>query len=418
MPKMLKISYFQTTAQFSFSYDYFSVTFVATKKSLFVKAVLFFILSAGLLISCGTSKGKKAKKEKQTPKSSLYQADTSYFRQLSPAEKAHYKNAVEADYHKIFGRNFNGEILVAKNGQIVFEDYQGVEDFRKKTPITPKTSMHLASISKTFTAMTILHLWENGKLSLDDSIQQYFPNMPYKGITIKMLLSHRSGLPNYVYFMEKGFDRRKKATNRDVIDYMIANKPAIAAYPNRAFQYCNTNFLLLASIVEEVTKMPFPVYMKDSVFTPLGMGDTYIFSNKDTANYIPTYQNGRPFPMNNVDCTYGDKNVYSTVRDLLKWDRALYAGSFIKASTLKMATTPQSHEHPSLHNYGLGWRTFFNAKTGDSVIYHNGYWHGSNTVFNRIPQDTATIILLGNRYSPNNYNAKRLIRVFKGHEVF
>ena len=383
-----------------------------------MKAVFLFFLAGSIFISCGSSKDNKVKKEKETDKTSTYQGDTSYFRSLSSAEKAQYKNAVEADYHKILGSSFNGEILVAKNGQIVFEDYQGVADFRKKTPITPHTSMHLASISKTFTAMTILHLWEMGKLSLDDSLQHFFPGLPYKGITVKMLLSHRSGLPNYVYFMETGFDRKKKASNQDVIDFMIANKPKIAAYPNRAFQYCNTNFLLLASIVEKVTNMPFPEYMKDSVFTPLGMNDTYIFSQKDTANYIPTYQNGRPFPMSNVDCTYGDKNVYSTVRDMLKWDRALYANTFIKASTLAMATKPQSLEKPSLHNYGLGWRTFYNPKTGDSIIYHNGYWHGSNTVFNRITQDTATIILLGNRYSPNNYNAKRLIRVFKGHEVF
>ena len=119
--------------------------------------------------------------------------------------------------------------------------------------------------------------------------------------------------------------------------------------------------------------------------------------------------------MTNVDCTYGDKNVYSTVRDLLQWDRSLYACTFLRESTLKMAFTPQSHEHQSMHNYGLGWRTYFNPRTGDSIIYHNGYWHGSNTVFTRITQDTATIILLGNKYNPNNYNAKKISQIFTGH---
>ena len=384
-----------------------------------MKALFLFIASASLLMSCGATKDKnKNQKEQKEPKTGLYTADSSFFRPLTDAEKEHYKNEVEAEYHKILGPNFNGEILVAKNGQVVYEDYKGVADFRKKTPITPNTAMHLASISKTFTAMTILHLWENGKLSLDDDLQKFFPKLPYYGITIKMLLSHRTGLPNYVYFMEKGFDRNRKATNQDVINYMMANKPKITANPDRAFQYCNTNFLLLASIVEEVTKMPFPEYMKDSVFKPLGMNDTYIFSIKDTPTYNPTYQGNRPFPMTNVDCTYGDKNVYSTVRDLLQWDRSLYAHTFLKASTLQMAFTPQSHEHASMHNYGLGWRTYFNPRTGDSIIYHNGYWHGSNTVFNRIIQDTATIILLGNRYSPNNYNAKKLTHIFTGHKDY
>ncbi|HTN38561.1 MAG TPA: serine hydrolase domain-containing protein [Arachidicoccus sp.] len=380
-----------------------------------MKVLFFLVASATIMVcSCGATKDKKPKKEKKEAVAHLYPADSSYFRPLSDAEKNHYKNEVEAAYHKILGPYFNGSILVAKNGQVIYEDYKGVADFRKRTPITIHTPMHLASISKTFTGMTILHLWENGQLSLDDNLQKYFPKLPYYGITIRMLLSHRTGLPNYVYFMEKGFDRNRKATNQDVINFMMANKPKITARPDRAFQYCNTNFLLLASIVEKVTDMPFPEYMKDSVFIPLGMQDSYVFSIKDTAKYIPTYSGNRPFPMNNVDCTYGDKNVYSTVRDLLRWDRSLYAHTFVKASTLKMAFTPQSLEHPSMHNYGLAWRTYFNPRTGDSIIYHNGYWHGSNTVFNRIIQDTATIILIGNKYNPNNYNAKKLTRIFTG----
>lgn len=380
-----------------------------------MKVLFFLVASATIMIcSCGATKDKKPKKAKKEAVAHLYPADSSYFRPLSDAEKNHYKNEVEAAYHKILGPYFNGSILVAKNGQVIYEDYKGVADFRKRTPITIHTPMHLASISKTFTGMTILHLWENGQLSLDDNLQKYFPKLPYYGITIRMLLSHRTGLPNYVYFMEKGFDRNRKATNQDVINFMMANKPKITARPDRAFQYCNTNFLLLASIVEKVTDMPFPEYMKDSVFIPLGMQDSYVFSIKDTAKYIPTYSGNRPFPMNNVDCTYGDKNVYSTVRDLLRWDRSLYAHTFVKPSTLKMAFTPQSLEHPSMHNYGLAWRTYFNPRTGDSIIYHNGYWHGSNTVFNRIIQDTATIILIGNKYNPNNYNAKKLTRIFTG----
>lgn len=379
--------------------------------------VFLFLTSATILLltACGASKDKNHKKKKEKPGIDLYKPDSSYFRPLSDAEKEHYKKEVAYAYHKILGSHFNGSILVAKNGQVVYEDYKGIADFRKRTPITIHTPMHLASISKTFTGMTILHLWETGRLSLDDDLQKYFPKLPYYGITIRMLLSHRTGLPNYVYFMEKGFDRKRKATNQDVINYMMANKPKITSKPDRAFQYCNTNFLLLASIIEKVTDMSFPKYMKDSVFTPLGMNDTYVFSIKDTANYIPTYRGSRPFPMTNVDCTYGDKNVYSTVRDLLLWDRSLYARTFLKESTLEMAFTPQSHEHPSMHNYALGWRTYFNPRTKDSIIYHNGYWHGSNTVFNRLPQDTATIILLGNKYNPNNYNAKKLSRIFTGH---
>lgn len=375
-----------------------------------MKATLILFVSVIICSSCGAKRNNTNDKNKPVKPDSA-----SVFKPLSPDQKKYYHDRVEEAYHKILGPNFNGEILVAKNGQIVYEDYKGYADFRTKSPITPHTSMHLASTSKTFTGMTILHLWENGKISLDDTIQKYFPKFPYEGITVRMLLSHRSGLPNYLNFIEKGLPRKSHPTNQDVIDYMIKNKPPRAALPNKAFQYCNTNFLLLASIIEKVTHQSFPQYMKDSVFTPLGMYDTYVFSIKDTADYIPTYSGNRPFIMTNLDCTYGDKNIYSTVRDLLKWDRCLYMNTFIKAATLKMAYTPQSHEHPSMHNYGLAWRTYYNPATGDSIVYHNGYWHGSNNVFTRFLKDSATVIVLGNRYSPNNYNAKKIGDIFTGH---
>ena len=92
------------------------------------------------------------------------------------------------------------------------------------------------------------------------------------------------------------------------------------------------------------------------------------------------------------DCTYGDKNVYSTVRDLFAWDKALYQHTFLKKSTLDMAFKPTSNEHRSMHNYGLAWRLFIS--NGDTVVYHNGKWHGTNTSFIRLVQDTATIIVL------------------------
>lgn len=378
-----------------------------------MKAAFILLSSVVLCSSCGAKRNNNNKATADNNKP--IKPDTSIFKPLSAEEKQYYHDKVEAAYHKILGPYFNGEILVAKNGQIVFEDYKGYADFRTKSPLTPHTALHLASTTKTFTGMAILHLWEQKKISLDDNIQKYFPQLPYPGITVRMLLSHRSGLPNYLNFMEKGFPRKGHATNQDVIDFMIRNKPPRTALPGRAFQYCNTNFVLLASILEKITHESYPRYMKDSVFTPLGMHDTYVFSIKDTADYVPTYMGNRPYIMTNIDCTYGDKNIYSTVRDLLKWDRALYMNTFIKASTLKMALEPQSHERPSMHNYGLAWRTFYDPKNGDYIVYHNGYWHGSNNVFARFVKDTATVIVLGNRYSPANYNAKKIGEVFTGH---
>ena len=351
----------------------------------------------------------------KTKSNSLLNSTDFRFDSLSPGQANAYTNAIRDFYEtNLASKGFNGAILVAKNGQVLFEQYKGYSNFITKDTITQHTPFHLASISKTFTGMIVLKLWEQGKLSLDDSLQKYFPGLPYPGVTIKMLLSHRSGLPNYLYFMDSVWDKHKEATNEDVLNALILHHPAPYGLPGTRFEYCNTNFLLLSLIVEKITGQPFPEYMKQNVFEPLGMHDSYIFSIKDTANYIPTWSVTQPFLMDQYDCTYGDKNVYSTVRDLLLWDKALYQHTFLKKSTLDMAFTPLSNEYRSMHNYGLGWRLLIN--NGDTIVYHNGKWHGTNTSFIRLVQDTATIIVLGNKQNANIYQAKQMESIFNGRQ--
>jgi CubicO group peptidase (beta-lactamase class C family) len=371
--------------------------------SLFLVFILIFVF-----VRCSSGSAKKTVSKKDT---TVLNKPDFEFDSLNPLQAIYYADAVEDFYTKRLEKTgFNGAILVAKNGQILFEKYTGYSNFKTKETINEHTPFHLASISKTFTGMAVLKLWEQGKLSLDDSLQKYFPQLPYYGITIKMLLSHRSGLPNYLYFMDSIWDKHKEMKNEDVLNAMIVHHPPIQSSPDKRFEYCNTNFMLLALIVEKITGEKFPDYMKENIFEPIGMNDTYIFSIKDTANYIPTWSVSRPFPMDAWDCTYGDKNVYSTVRDLFAYDKSLYQHTILKKSTLDMAFTPTSNEHHSMHNYGLAWRLFI--KDGDTVVYHNGKWHGTNTSFIRLVQDTATIIVLGNKENSNIYHAKEMEGIF------
>lgn len=336
------------------------------------------------------------------------------FTPLSTAAFNYYKNAAEDYYEKhLKHTGFSGSILVAKNGQILFTDYQGYINLRTKEPITPTTAFHLASTSKPFTGMTILRLWEQGRLSLEDPLEKYFPQIPYHGITVRMLLDHRSGLPNYLNFMDSFWNKKRKATNEDVLNFMIVHKPRLSNLPDRAFNYCNTNFMLLALILEQVTKMPYPQYMQDSVFTPLGLKNTYVFTIKDTNSYRATYIGSYPYPMDHLDCTYGDKNIYSTVSDLFLWDMALYQHTFVSKATLDTAFRPTSNEHRTMHNYGLAWHLFINK--GDTLVYHNGKWHGENNLFTRVIQDSATIIILGNKANGNIYKMKGMASIFTGH---
>ncbi len=147
--------------------------------------------------------------------------------------------------------------------------------------------------------------------------------------------------------------------------------------------------------------------MKDSVFTPLGMKNSFVFSKADTGRYIPSYMyNNRVYGIERLDCTYGDKNIYSTPREMLIWDKVLYDGSFVKNSTLSMAFEPLSNERKSQHNYGLGWRMIIH-EDNSKIVYHNGWWHGNNTVFTRLIEDTATVIILGNKFNKMIYNLGR-----------
>ncbi len=358
---------------------------------------------------------------------------------LSDRQKAYYAEAIKPLYQSLLLRTgFNGSILLAKNGDIVFEDYRGYINLKTREPITEHSTFHLASISKTFTATVILRLMEQGKIGLDDGVEKYLPNFPYAGVTIKQLLSHRSGLPKYDHFMsgshtevvitknKRGRTVRRYKTvkdkvqitglvsNEDVLQYMIKNRPAPESSPDRRYSYCNTNYAMLALIVEKITQMPFPDYMRDSVFVPLGLTDTYVFSIKDTGQYIPSYNyNGSVFKLEKLDCVYGDKNVYSNVRDLLKWDKALYSGVFVRPETLELAYLPYSNEHRGVKNYGLGWHLLVKPPE-PTIVYHNGWWHGNNAVFKRLVSDSATVIILGNKFNRNIWSAGKISSVFTG----
>lgn len=320
---------------------------------------------------------------------------------------------------KLSPGSFSGAILVARKGVVLYEHYQGLENHATKAPVTDSSSFQLASVSKTFTGMAILSLLEKEKLSLDDPLQKYFPDFPYLGINIRMLLNHRSGLPNYLYFCDSLVkDKSHFLTNDEVIRLMIEHKPPTQYPPDRHFNYCNTNYLLLASIIEKVSQQKYADYLQQTFFTPLEMTNTYVADPAQAPRSHQTMSHlfsWRPEPDNNFDGVVGDKGIYSCVRDMLKWDQAIYSGKLFKPETLKEAFTPYSNEKPGIRNYGLGWRLFTYPDSSNNIVYHNGWWHGNNTVFYRFVKDSTTLVILGNRYNRGIYQAVKPLRNILGH---
>ena len=314
---------------------------------------------------------------------------------------------------------FNGAILVARNGKIIFEHYHGLQNVISGEPIDSSTAFHLASVSKTFTAMAILKLWENAALLLDDPVAKHLEGFPFPLITVRNLLSHRSGLPNYVHFVEKlGWDTHRFVTNKDILQLLIDHPDKLR--PGRAnayFDYCNTNYALLALIVEKVSHLGFSEYLNTVFFKPLGMNNSFVYAVEMAEKVLPSYKfNNRKEPLMFLDAVYGDKNIYSTPRDMMKWDLALSNGKLFSEKTLEEAFRGYSYEKRGTRNYGLGWR-LVEMPTGKKIIYHNGWWHGNNTVFSRLPDDSTAIIVLGNKYNRSIYQAKKIAGIFKGYGI-
>lgn len=307
--------------------------------------------------------------------------------------------------------SFNGAILIARKGEILFEKYQGKVLLKKGDTITSSTPFHIASSSKPFTAISILQLNKEGKLKLTDTLQKYFPNFPYKGITIELLLTHRSQLPDYIHFMKTYWtNKSKRVSNKDVLDVMISRRPKLRGVPGKTFLYSNTNYMLLALIVEQVSGMTFPDYLKKNIFEPLQMNETFVYQPADDQRITPSFNSkGEMEPFTFLDQTYGDKNIYSTARDMLKWDQALYTG-FISKDVLDQAFEPTSIEKKGISHYGRGWRMYVLDST-HKIIYHNGWWHGNNSCFYRIVTESLTIIIQGNRMNKNIYHVNPLVEM-------
>jgi CubicO group peptidase (beta-lactamase class C family) len=383
-----------------------------------MNAYRFFLIPISLSLICAAcNSGEAVKPVKPKIDSSAYVPPAPGY--IPPKDFERYYNGVNEFYNKyLAGRGFNGAILVAKKGRVIFEAYHGFFNLRKKDSLTPHSAFHLASVSKTFTAMATLKLAQMGKLDLNEDLKKFFPGFPYDNVTVKLLLSHRSGLPNYIYFMQKlGWDTHQFCSNEDVLSYLIKYRPNPSGNANTHFEYCNTNYALLGLIIEKVSGMRYADFLQKEFFTPLHMNDTYVFNINDTATAMPSYDwRGRPEKLMFLDTGFGDKNIYSTPEDLLKWDQAMYTNEIFNKQTLEEAYTPYSNEKPGIRNYGYGWRMNV-YPDGRKIIYHNGWWHGNNAAFIRMIQDSVTIIVLGNKYDRAIYQAKKMSEIFQPESV-
>ncbi len=315
-------------------------------------------------------------------------------------------------YSKQVRAGFNGSVLVANKGKIIYERYFGLGNREHKIPLSPNSSCQLASVSKTFTGAAVLYLYEHKYINLDDNVQKYVKEFPYPGITVRMLLNHRSGLPDYTHWMPN-YDNNLSipVTNTAMVQMMAQHKPPVEFKPNSRFKYCNTNFAVLALLIERVTEMNFGYFMQKYIFLPLGMNHTFVYNPASglpataAISYAPNWMRE---PDMFADGVCGDKGIYSTPEDMYRWDQSFYQNKLLSNETIELAYGPCSFEKPGVKNYGLGWRMLC-YPNGNKIIYHNGWWHGNNTSFYRFIKENMTIIVLGNKFNKAIYHQAPVI---------
>ena len=312
---------------------------------------------------------------------------------------------------------FSGVILIANNNKPVYHKAFGFREFETQIPLQTSDIFELASVTKQFTAMIIMMLKEKGKLNYDDSVSKYL-NIPYKGITIRHLLTHTSGLPDYQDIMDKYWDKTKVAGNPDCIEYLNKYAPPKLFEPGEKYTYSNTGYMLLASIAEKASGKDFIDMCRKLIFKKLKMKSTDIRTleeKKATKNFAighiyvaernkPALPAGRyvradSFPSSNYTIWLGNRKgpgrISSTATDLLKWDNALYTDKLVKQSTLAEAFTPMKLNDGSISNYGFGWSLRTDSLFG-KIVSHTGDNPGYKTQILRYIDKRKTIILLNN----------------------
>lgn len=324
------------------------------------------------------------------------------------------KHKIAQFFDKVWNENDNVSFLVAQNGQIIYENYLGFANKAKGIDITKDTPIHIASVSKVLTATAILMLVDAGKIKLDQKVTEFLTDFPYPDVTVQLLLNHRSGMKNYAYFTYKTgvWDIKKELTNEDIVKVIKNYNIPLESKTDTRFGYCNTNYAMLALIIEKVTNLKYPEAMQEMIFKPLGMNNTFVYeTSKHLGKVSLSYKGNMDLAVEYLDGVYGDKNIYSTPRDLLKFDMARYNPSFLNPELLKKMYQGYSYERKGERNYGLGIR-MLEFEKGNPFYYHNGWWHGNTSCFINMRKEKVTMFVISNKYTHKTYQTKKLAPLF------
>ncbi len=312
-------------------------------------------------------------------------------------------------------RDYQGDVpgasvLVIENGQSVVSRSYGYADLEKRTAASPHTNYRLASVSKQFTAASILLLAQDGKLGLDDPVRNWLPSLPASAdaVTLKHLLTHTSGLIDYEDAMPQDATENQQVHDADVLRLLETQNRTYFA-PGSGYSYSNSGYALLALIVEKASGKRYAAFLHDRIFVPLGMKHTVAYEKgvSEVADRAYGYSlidgRWRRTDQSSTSAVLGDGGIYSSIDDLAQWDAALYDDRLLDAESRKLAATPWTKTDDPTVEYGYGWRI-----TGASQ-WHSGETIGFRNVIVRYPQARLTVVVLTNRDDPEPYRKAQQI---------
>ncbi len=372
----------------------------------FLGNISFLLLSLGILTLIAQS-GRVSQHHHPVPPS----ANTEPGPLFSDDDLFFYRDTIT---QYLLAQNFNGSVLLARRGEVIFSRSFGVADFRNQTPLRPDTPFQLASISKTFTATAVLMLQEKGLLHIDDPVTDHIPDFPYENITIRMLLTHTSGLQNYMWLVERYWKEDRPPDNEDMLELFIRHPRPLDFWPGRRFAYSNTGYAFLGLLVERVSGQAYADFMQNKIFDPLGMENTFVYNPHRPEEMSPDRAYGfRRWGRGHIvipdvlhDGVMGDKGIYSNIHDLYLWDRAIASHRLLPHERWQEAfahTLVGNNQRPV--RYGMGWR--IQEFMGQHVVHHPGRWNGFRTSLKRFVEEDATLILLNN-------NSRDITRLVEG----
>ncbi len=288
-------------------------------------------------------------------------------------------------------------VLVIDHGEVIFQQTYGLADAESQTPVTPQTNFRIASITKQFTATAIMLLVDDGKLSLDDTLDTFFPGFPDYGqrITVRQVLNHRSGLPDYEDLIPD--TTTLQVHDLDVLK-MILDTDAPLFEPGDRHAYSNTGYTLLGLIVEQVANQPFHDLLKTRIFNPVGMDRTNMFVRGLTA--VPDRALGHTKhegqwtrdDQSLTSAVRGDGGIYSSIDDLAKWIAALDSQRLLSDESTQQMYLPTKTDES--FGYGFGWR--IDTYHDEYRVHHNGGTRGFSLCMQRFPERKAAVIVLFN----------------------